>query len=458
MKARFKRILLVIPPGVEQGGYTPSPLGLLYLASYLRKKDSGITLAVIDGALEGERALVAKLNKFRPDLVGVSVMTPGRHQALRIARLVKRMFSYRCKVVFGGIHPTLMWEQMMEHYPEVDYIVRGEGEMTLSELVAGKPLAEIDGLVWRDKQEPVKNKDRALIVNLDDLPFPAWDLIAPLKYPPRGKGFFKGINLETEVRFSLIFSRGCMGACTFCSSWRVWKGYRYRSGRNVAEEVEFLIQRYGAQHFCFQDDTLTGNREEIINFCREITKRRIKIAIVGVTRVDLVDKELLIWMRKAGFYELAYGIESGSPRMLAKINKKTDLQDVKKAAFLTQKAEIKISALMMYGLPEETEEDRRLTNKLLEEIKPDGTGTLGEVWIFPGTVLYYQAQKAGLLDDRFWLGGRPYYIYRGGIGSDPINWKLKTRDFLKFYFSGTFLDKLRIRLLLLKRRFGANAR
>lgn len=435
---RFKKILLVNPPKVDQGGYTPSPLGLLYLASYLKNK--GINnVCVVDAAIRGEKILRKKIVEFKPDLVGISCLTPGRHQALGVASYAKKI-NPNCKTVLGGIHPTLMWHQILSHYPQVDYIVRGEGEVTFFELVKGKKPADITGLVWKRYGKIINNPDRPLITDLNSIPLPAWDLVDPTTYPPWGIGIENGIDLTKETRYSIIFSRGCMGCCTFCSSWKVWKGYRYRSGLKVADEIESLVRQFGAKHFAFYDDTLTGNREEVINFCREIVKRKIRVAIHGTTRVDFVDAQLLSWMKKAGFYEISYGIESGSPSMLIKINKRTDLEKIKRTAKLTKKAKIKLCALMMFGLPRETREDKEESLKLLRQIKPDDIGTVGEVWIFPGTALYEQAKNALLIDDRFWLSRKPYYIYRGGIGGDPINYFQRFKDQVIYLSSYTPLE------------------
>jgi radical SAM superfamily enzyme YgiQ (UPF0313 family) len=444
---RFKKVLLVNPPDTYQGGLPQSPLGLLYLAAYLRSRGRGLKVSMVDGAVEGRDEVVKMIRRFRPDLVGVSAMTPNRHKALWVARKSKALIP-KCKVVFGGIHPTMMWKQLMEEYFEVDYVVRGEGEVVLYELVRGEELSEIAGLVWRKNGKTVmSNPNQKFIKDLNKLPFPAWDLVDVGKYPAIGKGVVRGVELEKEVRFPLIFSRGCMAYCTFCSSWKVWRGYRFRKGRKVVDEVEMLVYKYKARHLCFYDDTLTGSKEEIINFCKEIIKRKIRVAFVGSTRVNLVDKELLSWMKRAGFYELSFGIESGSPAMLLKINKKTDLKMIKKAVKLTKEAGMRAIALMMYGLPRETEEDRKLTEKLLDDINPDGVGTLGEVWLFPGTPLYEQAKHSGIIDDNFWLGKKPYYIYRGGIGDDPIQWKLKVEDLLKYYLADTWLNRARLQLL-----------
>lgn len=435
-----KKILLINPPNVRhmQGNLTHIPLGLLYLVAYLRKKN--VCVDMIDGSINKED-IENKITNFQPDLVGVSCLTLTRHDSLKIAILAKKIIP-SCKVVFGGIHPTLMWQQIMNHYPQVDFIVRGEGEVTLSELAVGVKPSEINGLVWRRiNGEVVCNKNRELIAGLDQIPFPAWDITNPTKYPPYGSGVFNGVNLKKEPRFSVIFSRGCMGHCTFCSSWKIWRGYRFRSAKNVIEEMEFLIKKYDAKHFVFEDDTLTGNKVEIMKLCKEIIKGELKVAINGMTRVDCVDEELLIWMKKAGFYGLSYGIESGSPAMLLKMNKKTNLDKIIRAAKLTRRAGIKFCAFMMYGMPLETKEDRSLSSVLLKKIRPDYINSMGEVWIFPGTTLYELAKSAKIIDDKYWLSKNPYYIYRGGIGTDPINHLLKIKDFITFLVYGTRLER-----------------
>lgn len=452
MHLRFNKILLINLPGVEHTGYTPSPLGILYLASYIKTHIKKVNLAVIDGAIEGKIPVLEKIKNYKPDLLGISVLTPSRHEAIKIATFAKQI-NPSCSVILGGIHPTLMWKQMMENYKIINYIVKGEGEAVFLDLVRGKKLNEIHGLVYKSANKIINNPERRLINNLDKIPFPAWDMIDHLKYPSRGTGIINGINLEKEVRYPIIFSRGCMGTCTFCSTWRIWKGYRFRNGKNVADEVEMLIKKYNAKHFVFEDDTLTGSKKEVMIFCQEIIKRKLKIVIIGTTRVDFVDEELLKLMKKAGFYKLSYGIESGSPQLLLSINKKTDLEQIKKAVRLTSKAKIQICALIMFGLPGETEKDRQLTKKLLKQIRPDEVGSVGQTWIFPGTALYHQAKAAKLISDNFWLSRRPYYIYRGGIAGDKVKRNLLIKDWYEFYLEKTWVGKLLNPLLLLKRNY-----
>lgn len=448
---KYTRLLLINTPGIEQDGYRSSPLGILYLAAYIRKYCPKIKVDICDEAFNDLAAVKVKITTFQPDLVGFSCLTPGRINAIKTAMVIKKVMP-KVKIVFGGVHPTIMWEQMMKCYPVVDFIVRGEGEITLRELVEGKKLSKIKGLVWRREQEIINNPDQPLIRNLDSLPLPAWDLINPLGCSPVGDGVYNGINISKTARVPLIFSRGCMGACTFCSSWKIWQGYRSRTGKNVCNEVELLYEKYKVRHFAFQDDTLTGNQKEITIFCREILKRKIKAAFYGTTRADQVNLTLLRLMKKAGFYEISYGVETGSEEMLKKINKKTDLDTTQKAIALTKKAGIRACALMMYGLPGESEKDRQVTEKLLNESKPDYVATLGEVWIFPGTALYQQAKKAKLISDKFWLGIRPAYVYRGGLYGDKINhWRL-FKDWYYDYFKQTWLGKSILQPVLQIRR------
>lgn len=453
-RLRFKKVLLINPLHLNQGGYTPSPLALLYLAGYLRQ-DKKIKIKIVDGSKNGKKPVIEALNNFKPDLVGITTHTAGRHGAILTAKLVKKLRP-SCKIVFGGIHPTLMWKQMLENYFHIDYIVRGEGEVTLWELVHGKKIENIAGLCWRkqDKQA-VQNKEREFINNLDSIPYPAWDMIDPNDYPPWGDGVYNKIDTTKTPRFSMIFTRGCMGRCTFCSSWMVWRGYRYRTAKNVADEMEMLVKKYNAQHFAFYDDTLTGNKKEIIKFCQEVVKRKLHVAIHATTRVDQVDYEILKWMKRAGFYEVAYGIESGSPEMLIRINKKTDLAKNLKAAELTHKVGLRVSALIMFGLPQETVKDRILTKKLIKKMRPDRIGTVGVVWIFPGTALYEQAKNAKLIDDSFWLKKKPYYIYRGGIGKDPINRVAQVKDQIEYLATGTPFEKpIETMFIRLERLYG----
>lgn len=331
----MKRILLVNPHETEQSGFTNPPLGLLYIAGTLQKND--FEVRVVDGCLEGKAAVESAIKEFSPELVGITCLTPGRKKALEIAEMVKNHNAHT-QVVLGGAHPTIMFKQILSHYPFIDCIVVGEGELTFLEIVQGKDYSEIAGLVYLENGEIIKTPPRTYIDDLDQIPFPAWNLIDLKRYPAIEKGVYKGINLEKEPRISVIFSRGCKGHCDFCSTWWIWKGWRHRSAKNMVDELEILYKEYGIRHFCFADDAMTVNREATIELCEQIIARHLNIAFHVTTRTDCVDETVLKKLREAGCYKIAFGIETGSADLLDRMGKENDIATSETAIRLAKEA------------------------------------------------------------------------------------------------------------------------
>lgn len=404
----MKKVLLINPFETQQDGFTNPPLGLLYLAGTLLHH--GIEVMVVDGCREGKDAVVKALNEFAPDLVGITCLTPGRKHAVEIASLAKQIYE-NIPVVLGGAHPTIMFQQMLEQYPQVDYIVLGEGEQTLLELVQGVSLQNIDGLVYRQDGVVVKTKPRTYCDNLDNIPFPAWNLIDLSCYPGWGEGKHNGIVLRDHPRISVIFSRGCSGHCDFCSTWWIWKGWRHRSAKNMTDELEMLYRDHGIRHFCFADDALTVDRQATIDLCDEIIGRNLIIAFHVTTRTDCVDEEMLLKLKQAGCYRIAFGIETGSPRLLKEMGKENDIENSIRAISLCRKIKLPVSALLIVGNVGETEETVQETRDLLKRAMPDEVGCAGSLWILPGTKLYQDCRRRGIIDDDFWLGDEPYMVY-----------------------------------------------
>ncbi len=402
------RILLVNPHETFQEGYTNPPLGILYIAGMLLKH--GFEVRVVDGCLEGRAAVRKAITEFRPDMVGVTCLTPGRKKAIEVASMAKEI-DPSVKVVMGGAHATIMYEQMMAHYPQVDYIVLGEGENACLEIAQGRDPSEIAGIVYRDNGKIVKTAARKHVENLDDLPFPAWHLIDLSKYSPRGMGIVNGINLTKEPRISVIYSRGCTGHCSFCSSWWIWKGWRHRSACNMVDELEMLNKEFGIKHFCFADDALTIDRQATIDLCDEIMARKLNIAFFATTRADCVDEEVLRKLKEAGCYELTFGVETASRSLLKKMGKECEVEHAEKAIRLTEAAGIRSGALLIVGNVGETDETIAETLDFLRETQPSKLGYTGGLWILPGTKLYNDCKKQGFIDDDFWLGDEPYKQY-----------------------------------------------
>ncbi len=375
-------VLLVNPHDSSQGGFSSAPLGLAYLAGSLA--EAGVDVRIVDGYLDGFDGIKTAIDTWRPEWVGVTCYTPGRHQALKVLQYAK---SVGARTVIGGPHPTIMAEQMRAHYPFVDHIIRGEGERVLLELVA-------------DNIEPSVPQRAS---DLDSIPFPAWHLLELNRYPGGIPQSFRGIDLG-EPRIPVIFSRGCRGSCAFCSTWWVWKGWRRRSPENMVAELEILQHRYGVHHLVFQDDAMTLDVEATKELCRQIVGHGLRFGIFGTTRTDACDSEMFTLMAEAGFYGVSMGIESGSQRMLDLMGKRNTVEQNEAAINMAHAAGLAVCALIVQGYPGETDEDRRLTREFLNRTRPVDVGTIGCTWVLPGTKLYRQMVSEGRITDDYWLG------------------------------------------------------
>jgi len=336
-----------------------------------------------------------------------------RQKALAVSLMVKEI-NKNTTVIMGGAHPTIMYQQILSNYEHVDIVVRGEGEISLLEIVKGIDLNKINGIAYRDGAKIIKTAARKYVVNLDKFSFPAWDLIAETlrKYPTTAPfKRFRGIDLFDGPRVSVIYSRGCTGKCNFCSSWWIWKGWRHRSAKNMVDEIEWLYKSLDIRHFWFADDALTVDKQATLDLCNEIIKRSLHIAFFATTRSDHVDLEILEKLSEAGCYEISYGIETASSKLLTKMKKENNVQTSKNAIALTKQAGIRACALLITGSVGETRETIDETVEFLRETDPEGIGSVGGLWILPGTGLYHYAKKIGIIDDSFWLSNEPYMKY-----------------------------------------------
>ncbi len=326
---------------------------------------------------------------FKPDLVGISVLSAEVGSALAVSELVKRIDS-EITVVWGGVHPSFVIEQSIAS-PAVDYLILYEAELSFRELIvqlgsANPDLTRVPGLVYRRGDSIEVNQPAPLIGDLDSLPFPAKDLaLFPKQYHPLSWG-------------SIIGARGCPYKCAFCSSRDFWQNRtRYRSPNSIVEEIKHIIAKYKVRYFSFWDDSFSLKRSWTLELCKAIVEHGLNIYWRTATRVDLIDDEMLRYMKKAGCVQLELGVESGSPRISQMIDKQIDLAKIKPAVSAIRNAGIACGAFFMAGFPKETEQDIAQTFQLMQQISADEL-VLNIFDPMPGAPLFKQAVELGLIE------------------------------------------------------------
>ncbi len=371
-------------------------LGLASLAAYLRQQ--GFNVKIIDApALElsveaFENYLKNNYGGEAPRYIGFTAVTSAVKNAYEMAKIVKKIFP-ETKIIFGGVHPTVLPEEVVSQ-EGVDMVVRGEGEITLAEILAGQELSNIKGLVYRQGGQIIFNPARERIDNLDKLPFPAYDLLPMDKYYPT-KGSY-----ERLPAMSMITSRGCPGRCTFCHKV-LGTRIAFRSAESLVAEIKLLNKDFGIKQIMFYDDTFTIYKENVKRFCRLLLEQKIDISWCCFSRVDFIDLDLLKLMKEAGCHQIMYGIESGDQAVLNSINKKIDLDLVRRAVKLTKEAGIDVRGAFMIGSPIETKETVLKTLAFAVELDPD-LAIFNVTTPYPGTQMFAEASQQGLITTYDW--------------------------------------------------------
>ncbi|MCL1970680.1 MAG: B12-binding domain-containing radical SAM protein [Candidatus Bathyarchaeota archaeon] len=383
------RVALVNPPPL-QGVFHHHPylpMGLAYLAAVLEEKGSQVT--VLDCLAEGidQNQLKQKLATFKPDVVGISSMTPMVHSTLLAARGAKEVCP-DAAVVLGGPHATFMDKELLAVESAVDVVVRGEGEVTFAELtqriVNGVGLNSADGITYRHQDKIVQNPTRGFIQNLDDLPFPAYRHFPLERYRLFGKLFFP-----------VITSRGCPFQCNFCTTSRILgRQYRVRSPQNIGHELELLKREYDADSFTFYDDTLTLDKKRLYAICDEIKSRKLNIPWDCQTRADKVSEEMFAKMKSTNCQQVFFGIESGCQSVLNAVNKRTSVEQNEAAIKMAKKSGLFVAISIIIGYPGETAEMRKETFDFLRRVEPDDV-YLCIATPYPGTELRKEVEQLG---------------------------------------------------------------
>jgi anaerobic magnesium-protoporphyrin IX monomethyl ester cyclase len=372
------------------------PLGLAYVAAVMEK--SGFSVEIYDNYLL-ERSIEQvkdEVRKRQPEIVGITCSSLTYTRCIEMAKAVKEVCP-TCKVVVGGPHPSYMPETMLQHN-EIDYVVIGEGEQAMVNLARSilkgelnQYICKIPGVACRINGEIVKTPSEFISI-LDSIPFPARHML-PMKMYDR---ILPYVDVKPVDTMSVL--RGCSYQCAYCETRELWgTTCRAFSPQRIIDEIKDMTENYGTKGIYFVGDNFTINKKRTSEFCHLIKENRLNIKWTCETRVDLVNKELLIDMKSAGCQTMFFGLESGSPKIQRKLNKNIDLQEVKRTFELCKQVGIRTATSFMLGIPGETVEDMQATFKFAKTLNADIC--MFNIYIAcPGSKLYDEVVSQHLYD------------------------------------------------------------
>lgn len=387
------KILLVYPVGFKTlvyGQPRVPPLGICYLAAVLTKK--GHRVKLIDMRLKGFGSPYLKktLEEYQPQLVGVSATTFDYPRAQNVFRIAKEICP-QATTILGGSHASLVGKKLINS-TNIDLVLKGEGEKVLPKIInglyQGKSLSSCRGLIYKNKKSQVidKSDQREFIFNLDELPFPRFDLLPLKKY-----------QAAELLTLPLMTSRGCPYNCIFCASWQTHgRVYRKRSPNNVVDEIEHDVKKYGAKNFSVLDDNFNFDKKRAIAICQEIIKRKLNITWQcdqGI-RADKADEEVFYWMKKSGCRLVAIGIESAEPKVLQAMNKGETISVIKKTIKAAKKTGLIVKGFFIVGGPKDTENSVKKSVDFFRTM-PIDIPRVSIMGAFPETKMWEWIQKNG---------------------------------------------------------------
>lgn len=406
------KALLIEPPmqiWELMGDCCAPPLGLAYIAAVLEQHDIPVELIHCNGLNITWEELPERIQKSSPDIVGTGAMTPMFSDAVRLVTMAKKIDPHITTVV-GGSHATFLYEDILQQVPDIDIIVRGEGEDTIVDVVncleTNGNLKKVKGIAYREKENGKENgngsgkenRDGNITVtelrppvDVNSLPLPAYHLLP-----------MKNYHFEFLEEFSTVLSsRGCPFSCTFCSEWDFWgKPWRPRNPESVGEELEIVNKKYKRKSVWFGDDCFNVDYHHIKGICDQISERDLDVQWFYQGRLDYLikHKDLLPLMRKTGNIMVQIGIESATNQELKSINKKITVDQVKKAVNLMRENDIICQGMMIIGTFDDTVDSILHKIKFMKSLKVDFP-IFTMFTPFPGSKVYEKARKEGLIEE-----------------------------------------------------------
>lgn len=405
------------------------PISLAYIASVLR--EDGCQVYLNDCIVEeiNEEGLSEIIKDIGPDLVIINTATASIVNDLGIANLIKRIDS-NIKTAAIGIHVTSLPQESFMMSEGLDFIIRGEPEITSRELARAikekMDFSGVDGISYRINGKAINNKDRSFMRDIDTLPFPAWDLVNVRNY----------LMPFTDRPFLLVTtSKGCPYSCTFCPAGPYYgKVVRLRRAGSVVDEMEWLKDRFAVKDFLIWSESFTLNKEFVYEVCNEIKRRNLRVDWVCNSRVDAVSLDMLKEIKSAGCWMIGYGVESASQEILDRAKKGTTVQQIKDAVRWSKEAGLETTAHVIFGLPGETQDTAQETINFIKALDVDFAQFYCVVpW--PSTKIYKEAKEKGWLTSNDWsCYEQNYSVMNTDSLSGEMVVKFRKRAIREFYY------------------------
>ncbi len=390
--------VLLVNPHYTQDPFTlllHPPLGYGYLAPALREHGHDVVHADLPFEGNTAEAVVPYLDEFKPDVVGITSVAQSYFHALEIARLVK---AHRCEatVVFGGPHPTFIPHECLTRHASVDFVVLYDGEESFPLLVdalqsqgGSSDFEKVPGLSYRDGHAVKVTAPSAILRDLDSLPRVDRSIFDMKRY------------LRYDYETVIMTARGCPSRCTFCSTAKMGRQFRWHDVPRICDEVEEVLE-IGFSSIFFGDDTFSGNRPRILAFCEEIKRRNIQVPWTSNMRALDVAPEVLDAMREAGAYRVFMGFESIQGDALNLMKKGTSFERMYHTAQLVKSHGLELHAAFIVGAPGDTHESLKMTMDYIRLIDPT-VATFNVMEPRPGTDVYTNPSRYGLrIPNRYW--------------------------------------------------------
>lgn len=389
------------------------PIGIISLCTILKKNN--ISSEIVDFNILNQSEIISNKDfiecniesfgnyilKREFSIISFYTMANSYHISIALAKYIK-LKSKSITIIFAGPQATVCAEDTLRSFPFIDLVARGEGELTICEIinsVLNNNYSLCPNITYKENNKIITNSDYPLIENMDELPLLDYEFVPYVKN-------FESMPIEV--------GRGCPFSCKFCSTKNFWqRQYRLKSNDRIISEVKLIIETYNIRKFNFEHDSLTANRERIFSFCNAIIKNKLNISWGCSSRVDVLDEELIILLKESGCNKIFMGIETGSPRMQKVINKNLKLDKTLEVIFLLKKYKIDGIFSFIYGFPDESMDDLSLTlNLILKLLKLKINNIqLHKLCILRGTEFYNRYKENLLevdwqLDKNFNMGGR----------------------------------------------------